>query len=691
MSHDTFGDAQYGKTTPNRDSFFTNATALALFAFLVIPYLKSTSHLDFARGVLVFGRKMASRVASRLLSFAPVGLQASVGDGNALKNVFGLDTGLIKSGLEALKGPKSNTPPGLGNCNNSCYQNSIIQGLSSVRCFREFLSSVPTTDSAPSPVSTALSSVMEDLNKPENYGSYFWIPSALKLMTTAQQQDAQEYFSKVMSEVDNELAKQVKKRRLSQDSGLGGISSPDTTPASKSAADFPYNGNPLEGLQAQRVGCTKCKHSDGLSMTPFTNWTVPLGPNAFEVRDCFDEYTSLESIPGVRCPKCTLLNAQRKYNTMLRSTNLPQDILDDIRKRLRTVEDALREEDFSDATIIHKCNIPRTQWASELKTKQLTIARAPKSLSVHINRSAFNEHTGESYKNNSAVRFPLSFNLDLWCLGKNSGAESDGAKIERWLMDPTQSMLDSLDATIPDLPPNYELRAVVTHSGSHGSGHYVCYRKAASIEPDTASIDGGGVDQKPQGTPSDQWWRLSDENVRPVSEKFVLQQGGVFMLFYERIDESKAPEQFLGAAPKVSADVAGDVPGMRNPHEEAEFIDARGVALPDDSDDELDSGDDLTQEEEKPLPPPRNARPRVSPPSPKLEASEVIKADVDNETEEDETTDNNNEDLFQSRAATAAAPAGQRVRMRTSSAFAHAQASGGEDPLQSPIRMGTAF
>lgn len=511
-------------------------------------------------------------------------------------------------------------------------------------------------------------------------------------MTTTQQQDAQEYFSKVMGEVDNELAKQVKKRRVSEDSGLGGISSPETTAASKSVIDLPFTGNPLEGLQAQRVGCTQCKQSDGLSMTPFTNWTVPLGQNAFEVRDCFDDYTSLELIPGVQCPKCTLLNAQRKYNAMLRSPNFTQELVTDILNRLRTVEDALREEDFSDATLIHKCNIPKAQWASVLKTKQVTIARAPKSLIVHINRSAWNEHTGETYKNSSAVQFPLLFNLGTWCLGKTSGAESDGAQLESWLMDPNQSMLDNSITDTSDSSLNYELRAVVTHSGSHGSGHYVCYRKAAYIEPDTALIDGDEVDEEPQGSPSDEWWRLSDENVRLVSEQVVLQQGGVFMLFYERVDGSKLPAQLHDGGPEIRADVTSDVPGSINPREVAEMVDACGVALPDDSDDEFVSSDESMEEgeEEKPLLPSRHTQPLVSPlPSPRPETSETMKTDVDIETEEDETEDNHNEDLFQSKAATAAAPAGQRVRMRTSSAFA--QASGGEDPLQSPVRMGTAF
>ena len=58
----------------------------------------------------------------------------------------------------------------------------------------------------------------------------------------------------------------------------------------------------------------------------------------------------------------------------------------------------------------------------------------------------------------------------------------------------------------------YTLQAVITHYGRHENGHYICYRKTPG---------------------SDQWWRISDEDVWKVSEAEVKAQGGVFMLFYE--------------------------------------------------------------------------------------------------------------------------------------------------------------
>jgi hypothetical protein len=110
-----------------RDSFATNTAALVLFLLIIVPIILDTSHQEAARTVLGFAYRMAARMSSRLLSYTPIGLQRSVGEGSALKSVFGLDSGLLKTGFDSLKGPKSNTPPGLGNMNNSCYQNSVIQ------------------------------------------------------------------------------------------------------------------------------------------------------------------------------------------------------------------------------------------------------------------------------------------------------------------------------------------------------------------------------------------------------------------------------------------------------------------------------------------------------------------------------------------------------------------------------------
>ena len=97
----------------------------------------------------------------------------------------------------------------------------------------------------------------------------------------------------------------------------------------------------------------------------------------------------------------------------------------------------------------------------------------------------------------------------------------------------------------------FELRAVVTHFGRHENGHYVAYRRHASPSPSQSE----NVEKEQTG---EKWWRLSDDDVTAVDENYVLRQGGVFMLFYERVDvvpatpTSSADKEVL-AAPPVQA------------------------------------------------------------------------------------------------------------------------------------------
>jgi ubiquitin carboxyl-terminal hydrolase 1 len=347
-------------------------------------------------------------------------------------------------------------------------------------------------------------------------------------MSTWQQQDAQEYYSKILDQLDREAEQSL---RIADSLKYGLKDGPDAARIVKRVTrESDTLRNPLEGMLAQRVGCTRCGYSEGLSLIPFNCLTVPLG-NAYlyDVRDCLDEYTKLEQIEGVECPKCTLLRAQTQLQAMS-AKQLPEELLHSVQDRLRLVEEALADDDFSDNTIIKKCQVPKKQWVSSTKSKQAVIARPPKCLAVHFNRSLFNEMTGAQTKNNASVQFALGLDLDSWCLGA----------AEDWSMDPKKSMLpdDELDMDISTC--KYELRAVVTHSGRHENGHYICYRKRlhAVSQPSNGDVEDDnvqlGVEEDTKG--SEAWFRLSDEDVNITSVDNVLRQSGVFMLFYERID-----------------------------------------------------------------------------------------------------------------------------------------------------------
>jgi ubiquitin carboxyl-terminal hydrolase 1 len=504
---------------------------------------------------------------------------------------------LSSGGLGAKSG--SERPPGLGNWDNSCYQNSILQGLAALKPLPIYLKGFPsdglTGRTRTSTVDT-LRDLIHDLNSASNNGTTMWTPSVLKNMSTWQQQDAQEYYSKLLDEVDKEMAKLAK--AMTKPAGLENDCATDETAASQHSDDSGYQSlsnnsksgselrivrNPLEGLTAQRVACTACGYSEGLSMIPFNCITLNLGTDGSEndLYERLDSYTKVESIPGVECAKCSLLKYRNLIKIIIeRSTKAgtKEEDFPEPFARMRAIEAALEEDDFDDKTLTVKCKIPSQQRVSSTKTKQVVIARPPQSLAIHMNRSVFDESTGRMFKNLAAVRFPSTLDLGPWCLGSaDARTERAGQSMdvdvdeetaakdeEQWLLDPKASMVAGDLNQSKITGPIYELRAVITHYGRHENGHYVCYRRhpvpPKPLEPkileqsdktntdDVASSDGMAPAEEPVEAaasnaevqipeePAQQWWRLSDQDVTKVDEEIVLSQGGVFMLFYDCVD-----------------------------------------------------------------------------------------------------------------------------------------------------------
>jgi ubiquitin carboxyl-terminal hydrolase 1 len=596
--------------------------------------------------------------------------------GGMFGSIFGTSPGnLLQKGVRGVanafsKGP-SDIPPGLGNISNSCYQNSVIQGLASLPSLHDHLSKTTSQHPALTPESTngALFDIITKLNDPDNKGQHFWIRGKLKSMSTFEQQDAQEYYSKILDALDEEVKKTASSKRRSSVSWLEVTKSlSDSTDADEKAQDGTKNGtdksgsspqipsNPLEGRLAQRVGCTSCGYSEGLTLIPFNCITVSLGKNySYDVRECLDEYTTLEFIDGVECAKCTLLKLQRTLSPLVASR--PESPL---KARLDAVQEALEKEDFEDKTLLKTLNVPKKNWVQSTKSKQAVVARAPQSLVLHVNRSSFNEYTGMPFKNTAGVSYPTVLDLGNWCLGGiPSGSQQPAASEEEWPKDPRQSML-ARDEPMTDSPFQYRLRAAVTHYGSHGNGHYVCYRshpktasKPMSSEDDEASSteDDEGEDvavQESEDVAStsqpEQWWRFSDDSVYPVSEDEA-HQGNVFMLFYERIDEEApstpyaAPEitSVVEKAPLPPADAAVD-------SLIAVDEDAIATALPDDDGDLLD----LIPPQSTPVPQPatidsnQTQEPAEEPisPSPTISTpTEVAPQDTETEASDAESED----------------------------------------------------
>jgi ubiquitin carboxyl-terminal hydrolase 1 len=482
----------------------------------------------------------------------------------AMRRVIGFDKGALDLLPRARRlssigpswlGNNDLIPPGLGNWDNSCYQNSVIQGLASLRSFANYLDrNIHKLDSR-GRLSThhALKDILERLNDPGSHGQRLWIPPELKSMSSWQQQDAQEYFSKIADQLDVEVREASKMittnlglRASDPRENILGVANSDDEKLAEGGIEQPnITHNPLEGLLAQRVGCIRCGWTEGLSLIPFNCLTVSLGKDKeYDIRDCLDDYMALETIEGVECAKCTLLRTKDQLHRLLKQIEEDDSIVkgpqaatvastlkSSAETRLQAVQEALDEEDFTEKVLSNKCHIPSKNRVLVTKSRQAVIARAPKNLVIHVNRSVFDEMTGALRKNSAAVRFPASIDLGEWCLGTRDIGKEDSVEI--WNTDPQNSMLPKAGEV---LPRNYELKAVLTHYGRHENGHYICYRKFSTQNfPGDVSED--AVDGKKV---THRWFRLSDEDVHMASEREVFDQGGVFMLFYECVDETQS-------------------------------------------------------------------------------------------------------------------------------------------------------
>ncbi|KAF2762680.1 cysteine proteinase [Pseudovirgaria hyperparasitica] len=462
-------------------------------------------------------------------------------------------------------------PAGLGNFDNSCYQNSILQGLSSLPSVRRFFSNMTVEFDTLGPDSMVgtLADLLDTLSDPKTNEKTLWTPQKLKTMDSVNPQDAHEYFGSMMDVTEKELAEAMHARP--QSAGLKELDgstaeTPLGTQVMEGFASGQYRreegiaryGNPLDGLLADRTMCTECGYCEGLRLVSFNCLMTQFPKNfpqwyTFQLGDLLREYMKLEKVGPTYCARCTLLQNKKSLERLLATcaTNglsSSAEFENTARARLDSVRDLLESEDFgeNDKNLTIKCGISKNKWTETLKTKQSVIARAPQSLAIHINRSEFDEKTWQLRKNTSPVEFPVFQDMSAWTLGGLEAESKDSQDaVQLWKMDPMQSMLPEEEVTRKALgwQLQYELRAVVRHQGfGHHNGHYVCYKKHASSLESTGKSDANDhVDVSPEDKPeettdhqSGRWWSFSDEDVRPQDERAVLKAPGVFMLFYER-------------------------------------------------------------------------------------------------------------------------------------------------------------
>ncbi|KAL6721639.1 ubiquitin-specific protease ubp1 [Lecanora helva] len=588
---------------------FPTIVAYTVLISIVIYYLNQPLDPSGLSILQVLWNTIISIIPSRLISTLDSGLgfRTQSSKSNAIRRIIGLDgAGYDKmTPRKRIKAESATCLPGLRNWDFSCYSNSVLQSFAALTHLPAFLEQHEQLNETQN-AKSALGVLIGRLNDPANAGKTLGTPSALKKMSTWHQQDAQEYFSKLSEELELDASKGTLSKR--RDPGLGRLSNEtplDTAPASpeKISSDPPSNEkntsgnprlsqlpeeitsmilkNPLEGLLAHRVGCRRCGLVEGLSMVKFNCLTVQLGEKSvYDVRSCLDRYTAIDEINGAECYKCTLMKTKQSLEKVL-APQSSANLRSSAESRILLVDKAMEERDFSDQAL-KKCQISPQNKVKTTKTCQEVIARPPKSLVIHVNRSQFDEATATQTKNLAHVRFPVRLNLAPWCLNGVLPSCNENNPIENWNKDPSTSMLSHDGSSETDSTGYYELRAVITHYGRHENGHYICYRKT----PYSTKTGDNSINSK-----GGSWWRLNDEDVHEVSEDLVLSQGGVFMLFYER---SRSPVQSMGHQTVPGQHESNEVLGPSQVHNDN--------ILPETSSDETLNGTAPTVNIEPPAP-----------------------------------------------------------------------------------------
>jgi len=260
--------------------------------------------------------------------------------------------------------------------------------------------------------------------------------------------------------------------QISSSNGLpasNGESNPDPPPQIQKpdGTETAYDdeeGFPLEGKFESQIECLTCGFKPKPSNSTFCTLTLNVPQvSSTTLNTCFDGMFKTEYIDDFKCEKCRLVHAVEIFqHEMRRSTS------EKFKKITQEAIDSLKEAIESDPEQPPKeVELPDLRFAPKRRiARHIRITKFPKIMAIHLSRSIFDAGRS-SLKNSAKVSFP-----------------------ERL---PLGGLLDQKE---------YKLLGLVTHKGSHNSGHYESFRRQNIYPPFSTpnTFDKSGVYSK-SGTP----------------------------------------------------------------------------------------------------------------------------------------------------------------------------------------------
>ncbi|KAK4177687.1 hypothetical protein QBC36DRAFT_326564 [Triangularia setosa] len=300
------------------------------------------------------------------------------------------------------------------------------------------------------------------------------LEDAFRQRISRQQQDAQEFLQVVAERLCNEYHAGRRARASARqiDALAGGASEngetwPNSEPAQSAVIrvngiespqwqikkvesgsdEKEEEGFPMEGKSESQIECLTCGFKPRPTATTFCTLTlnVPQVSSGTTLGACFDDMFKTEYIDDFKCEKCRLVHAISLLEADLQRSTSEVAAKEDARAAIKKLQLALAtdpENPPKDVALPDLSHAPRRRIARHIR-----LTSFPKILAIHLSRSIF-DASRYSQKNSAKVAFPEELPL--------------GGILHQ---------------------KKYKLLGVVTHKGSHDSGHYETFRRQVLQPP----------------------------------------------------------------------------------------------------------------------------------------------------------------------------------------------------------------